>query len=122
MIEPLRIVLFALTTVIALATALPFVQKPAWWIRSLDFPRIQIAALAALVLAGLGAVVWARGEVSTADWAAGVTLAVCLLYQGARMLPYSPLWRVQTARGNAAGSRAVAAPRRLQRADVQPRW
>ncbi len=96
MTEPLRLSLLALAALVALATALPAVRKPYWWVRSLDFPRIQIAAIAALVLAGLGAAARARGGFETADWVASAALAVSLLYQTVRMLPYSPLWRVQT--------------------------
>ncbi len=96
MIEPLRFSLLALAALVAIATALPFVQKPYWWIRSLDFPRIQIAVLAALVFIGVGAVAWARGGLETADWVAVGALSLSLVYQSARMLPYSPLWRVQT--------------------------
>ena len=33
------------------ATALPLLRKSAWWIRVLDFPRLQITALAAAALA-----------------------------------------------------------------------
>ncbi len=96
MTDPLRLVLLALGTVVILATVLPFARTPFWWIRALDFPRIQIAVIAALVLAGLGAAAWARGEVGTADRVVGIALAAVLLYQSARMMPYSPLWRVQT--------------------------
>jgi endonuclease/exonuclease/phosphatase (EEP) superfamily protein YafD len=96
----LRLVLLAVTAVLALGTVLPVVRKPYWWIRSFDFPRLQIAALALGALAALAAVSRARGPEPLDGWALA-TLAAVVAFQTARMLPYSPLWRVQTVRAEA---------------------
>ncbi len=42
----------ALVTVIVLATLLPLSRCTGWWIRDLDFPRLQLAILSLAVLAG----------------------------------------------------------------------
>lgn len=91
MLLALRTVLLGLAGVLVAATLLPVSRSPRWWVRSFDFPRLQIAALAALTAAALAAI----GEGALDRWALGA-LALVVLYQTARMLPYSPLWRVQT--------------------------
>ena len=96
MLDLFRIALLVVTAVLVVATGLPFMRKPYWWVRSLDFPRAQIAALAALVLAALAAVGLASGREDSIDTAALVALGAVVLYQAARMLPYTRLWRVQT--------------------------
>ncbi len=87
----LRIALLGLAAVLAVATLLPISRSPRWWIRSFDFPRRQIAALAVLVAAGIAGISREPPDL----WALGA-LALVVGYQAARMLPYSPLWRVQT--------------------------
>ncbi len=96
MLEPLRIALLALAALLVVATVLPLVRKPYWWIRSFDFPRAQIAALAAATLAALVAVVLTTGLEGSLDTAALIGLGATVLYQAARMAPYTALWRVQT--------------------------
>ena len=96
----LRLVLLAVAALLAVGTVLPAVRKPYWWIRSLDFPRLQIAAVALAALAALTAVSQSRGPEPLDRWALGV-LAAVVAVQAARMLPYSRLWRVQTVRAEA---------------------
>lgn len=91
MMEALRVILLGFAAVLAVATLLPISSSPRWWVRSFDFPRVQIAALSVLVAAGLAAI--SREPLDL--WTLGA-LALVVLYQTARMLPYSPLWRVQT--------------------------
>ena len=96
MLEPLRIVLLVLGALLVLATVLPLARKPYWWIRSFDFPRAQIAALAAATLGALVAIVLTTGHERALDTAALVGLGAVVLYQAARMAPYTALWKVQT--------------------------
>lgn len=72
---------------IVVVTALPFSGSQAWWVRGWDFPRAQIviAAGAVLVLA-LFASQHFRIPIL-------VALAACLIYQGCRILPFTPLMR-----------------------------
>ena len=100
MIGLLRIVLLAVTAVLALGTVLPVIRKPYWWIRSFDFPRLQMAVLALGTLAALAAVSHVRGPEPVDAWAIAA-LAAAVAFQTARILPYTPAWRVQTLRAEA---------------------
>lgn len=86
------------------ATLLPLIPSNEWWIRVFDFPRAQIAGLLALLLLGLGAAgLWRakRGLVLLA------ALALALVYQIARILPYTALYpeEVPATQSCAAGDR-----------------
>jgi len=84
-------------------TALPFVRSDAWWVRIFDFPRVQIALIAAAVAAAYPFFV---GSYSPARYAFLAALALCVLYQSYRMFPYTPLARrqVQQSRGAREGA------------------
>ena len=41
-----------LVAVIVLATLLPLLRNPVWWVRDWDFPRLQLAILSFAVLVG----------------------------------------------------------------------
>jgi endonuclease/exonuclease/phosphatase (EEP) superfamily protein YafD len=88
----LRPVLLVLGSLSILATALPLLRKEAWWIRILDFPRIQVAGLSAAVL-GAFTFVFDRGRAG--GWIFLALLAASALYQGKRILPYTPMSRQQ---------------------------
>jgi endonuclease/exonuclease/phosphatase (EEP) superfamily protein YafD len=100
----LRAFLLVLGSLSILATALPLLRKEAWWIRILDFPRIQIAVLSAAVLGAFAFVFdgWLAG-----DWVFLALLAASALYQGRRILPYTPMSRrqVQASRAEAPEAR-----------------
>jgi endonuclease/exonuclease/phosphatase (EEP) superfamily protein YafD len=68
------------------ATLLPFVRSGAWWIRIFDFPRTQIAVISALILAC--DIVFRPNSGPTAVFIR-IALALCLLYQGYKILPYT---------------------------------
>ena len=68
------------------ATLLPLSRSGVWWIRTLDFPRIQIAILAAGVLAADLALRTAGGASAPVIRAA---LALCFLYQLYQIRPYT---------------------------------
>lgn len=87
----LRTGLRAVAASLVAGTLLPISRSPRWWVRSLDFPRLQIAGLAAVTAAALAVV--DRRDRRTIG-----ALGLVVAYQTARMLPYSPLWRVQTVR------------------------
>ncbi len=71
---------------ISVVTALPLSRSRRWWIRSLDFPRVQFATAAFLVMV-LGW--WVDRPLG---WAVMAFCAVCVVYQSIRILPYTPLW------------------------------
>lgn len=92
------------TALLVVATLLPLSRAKIWWVRGLDFPRSQIAALAAL---NLIAQVFVRGIQGVAE---GVNVGFCaavVLYQGAWIWLFTPLHRreVAKARKNARGQR-----------------
>lgn len=82
--------LFAIAT-----TLLPLWRKEAWWVRVWDFPRLQIAALAAV--SGLG--IWlGNPPQTTIDSLFILALAGCSIFQAARVLPYTRLGPQQVQR------------------------
>lgn len=96
----------ALVAVLLVATLLPLSRSESWWIRGLDFPRLQLSLLAlALLLTGLYFTV-GRG---LAAWTAVAVCAGCLLYQGWWIAPYTPLHpREVKAAGEVADSRRLS--------------
>lgn len=77
------------------ATVLPIVASNEWWIRVFDFPRAQVAV--ALTVA-VGAVAFVFGWRSRRAILLLAALVVCLSYQAARILPYTPLHSVEAVR------------------------
>jgi endonuclease/exonuclease/phosphatase (EEP) superfamily protein YafD len=82
-----KLLLVVIGVLMILATVLPFLRKDEWWIRIFDFPRLQITLITAVVLA---AYLPFRGE-SAAEDGFLLALALCLLYQGYMMFPYTLL-------------------------------
>ena len=54
--------LLLLAALFVLGTALPILEHDRWWIRALDFPRLQIA-LSGIALLGLYLAFWDTGRV-----------------------------------------------------------
>ena len=72
------IVLQILTGILVVATLLPMSRAKVWWVRGLDFPRTQIAALAAIVFAAYLLV----GELNDGvRWIGAVLCALVGIYQ-----------------------------------------
>jgi len=87
-------VLMALSTLGVLcivATLLPLSRHEAWWIRVLDFPRLQIVVIAAAVLVALVAV----GLDGMAVALLAAALLACIVYQLSVVLAYTPVWPLQ---------------------------
>ena len=72
---------------VILATTLPFIRRGYWWLRVFDFPRLQIAALGATVLA-LGLLTLPLNPFSLAVFLA---LFLSIAVQVYRIYPYTPL-------------------------------
>lgn len=77
----------ALAGILILSTVAPFVRHDAWWIRVFDFPRVQIAVGAALLIAWYAS----AGLSGWLDTALVLALVACLFYQIVRIWPYTPL-------------------------------
>lgn len=89
-----------------LATVLPLLRSSAWWIRGLDFPRAQIAVAGAVVLA-----VWAYAQApkSFPELLLFGCLALSVLYQTARMLPYTPVFPREVRKARASSPETTLA-------------
>lgn len=77
--------------VLIAASALPLLRADAWWIRWLDFPRLQILAALAVVLAAC----LALQEGGLLSFALDAGLALSIGYQAYMMFPYTRLARKQ---------------------------
>ena len=108
---PFRIALAALAAVFVIATVLPLWRSPEWWVRMFDFPRVQVTVGALLVLVAYAGFAFGWRTLGTAEWALLGALAVCVVYQAARMAPYTPLHPVETVRADSG----LATPERRLR-------
>jgi endonuclease/exonuclease/phosphatase (EEP) superfamily protein YafD len=89
-------VFFTIAELAAIASTLvPFIRSDAWWIRIFDFPRIQIAAVSTLILAGDLAF---RKDTSLSGHIIHVVLTLCILYQAYKIRPYTVFARKQVER------------------------
>lgn len=84
----MRALLLSLAALVLVATALPLLRRDAWWVRSFDFPRLQVLGLGSAALTGL--LVLGLHDVLT-TWAVTL-LAVALVFQAWRILPYTPFY------------------------------
>ncbi len=94
----LRRLLLGLAALFIVATALPLIREPYWWVRIFDFPRAQLVAVGIATL-GLFAVFRERRR-----WWDRAVLALLVLsvgYQLWRIWPYTPLHGVQSAQAEA---------------------
>jgi endonuclease/exonuclease/phosphatase (EEP) superfamily protein YafD len=82
-------IVVAVGIILILCTALPLLRYEAWWIRILDFPRRQIALV---TLVGIPSYVALAGLHDALDWIMVVSLAICAVYQLARIGVYTPLF------------------------------
>ncbi len=82
--------LSVLTGLFVLVTLLPLSRHPVWWIRGWDFPRLQLAALGAVLLA---AQFWLLEPVG--GWVLTLKLltAAAFIYHALRIFPYTLLFR-----------------------------
>ncbi len=78
------------TLLILLVTLLPMLRCQHWTVRGLDFPRLQFAFLAAVLLVAQGVFLDLQ---KVSSWAMiGLTL-LCLLWQLCWIVPYTRFWK-----------------------------
>jgi endonuclease/exonuclease/phosphatase (EEP) superfamily protein YafD len=87
-------ILLGLTALLVVATLLPLWRYEAWWVRDLDFPRLQFAFLA---LGLIVATVFLLDLSRPAVWILLGTLLACLAYHAWWILPYTRLHRPEVA-------------------------
>lgn len=73
-------------------TLAPFIRSDAWWIRTLEFPRIQIAIISVVIVA----VDWVvRTDPGPGTQILRAALVLCVIYHGYKIYPYTRLARKQ---------------------------
>ena len=81
--------LSGLTLLLTVLTFLPLWRHEAWWVRGGDFPRLQFA-IAALILLAIAALVLDLSR--PGSWVVIAASLVCLLYQSWWILPFTPFY------------------------------
>ncbi|CAM3695244.1 endonuclease/exonuclease/phosphatase family protein [Rheinheimera salexigens] len=97
-----------LTFVIVLTTLLPLWRHPHWAVRGWDFPRLQLASLAALLAVFQFIVL---DFTAPSSWLMLLAVLLCLSWQLWWILPYTPLWPVEVK--TTAGSRSAGTDNQL---------
>ena len=85
----MSLILALCTLVIVLATALPILRLPQWPVRVMDFPRLQIAVLASILLFSHFLFVDVQNNIT---WVLILATTLCLIWQLWWILPYTLLW------------------------------
>ncbi len=83
---------FSATVILAVFTLLPLWRYEAWWVRALDFPRLQLAIIA-LLLAVSGFFLLNLSMYST--WCALAITVFCFIYQARCIVPYTRFFPVE---------------------------
>ena len=83
----MNIVVLGLTGLVVLCTTLPLIRTGRWWIRALDFFRLQIATVALLTC---GLILGFTNESFLRLWLL-LVLGGCLIFHGYRLYPYTLL-------------------------------
>ncbi len=87
------------TAVMVLLTMVPLSHSKAWWVWVLDFPRLQLFALTAALLAFDLVVAFDGGWVA---WLVPLAAAACLLYHAWWITPYTRLFPLEVKTAAAA--------------------
>lgn len=87
-----EIVIGVLAGILLFATGASFLRIPHGFIRSFSFPRLQILAIAGLLI--VASLLWLPP--SPARWFTLAALLIVLAVQAVCILPFTPLWRKQS--------------------------
>ncbi|MGP5372399.1 endonuclease/exonuclease/phosphatase family protein [Psychrobacter alimentarius] len=88
---------------IAFITVWGWIPLDNWWVRGVDFPRIQIMVLGVIAWIGMIAF-WSEWQL--VQWVLFAALCVTLAFQFRMVLPYTKLWKkeVEHAKSDAEGN------------------
>ena len=86
------IALLVATIILTILTLLPIWRHEAWWVRSLDFPRLQLSMISLLLLV-LASVLIDLTHPSA--WGLLVAVLLCLVYHVWWIVPYTRLFPVE---------------------------
>ena len=75
---------------IAFITVWGWIPLDNWWVRGVDFPRIQIMVLGVIAWIGMIAF-WSEWQLG--QWVLFAALCVTLAFQFRMVLPYTKLWK-----------------------------
>lgn len=89
------LVVLIATGLLVVATLLPIWRHPHWLIRGLDFPRLQLAVVAVLLIL---TEVLLLDHAKPQTWVLVVATSVCLAWQLWWILPYTVFWRAEVKR------------------------
>ena len=81
-----------LAGLVAFVTIWGWLPLDNWWVRGVDFPRIQIMILG--IIAWLGMVTFGS-EWQLAQWLLFGVLSIALAFQLRMVLPYTMLWKIE---------------------------
>lgn len=89
-----RIAVGLISLVLIFGTAVTLLRNDAWWIRVFDFPRIQIAVLIGLTLAGYSAL-HLYGRLRSWEYMLIAIVGLALVWQIISIVPYTPIYTRQ---------------------------
>ena len=94
-------IIATLVALLVISTLVPLSRRTGWWIRDLDFPRLQLAVAASALLA----VQLATLDLSEFASHALITVTVvCLLYQAWWIIPYTAVYPTEVKAAIGAGT------------------
>ncbi|PHI19950.1 endonuclease [Lewinellaceae bacterium SD302] len=73
-------------------TLIPFLRYDDWWIRGFDYPRVQLVFI---MLTAIGLLLVESYFFDADDWVLTGIIGAALVYQVAKILPYTPIWNHQ---------------------------
>jgi len=92
----LNSIVTGLTLLLVVATQLPLTRFQVWWVRSLDFPRLQLFVIAVSLLICQWVFIDV-GNFPLFDCLMMLPTLGCVIYQGWWILPYTPLFPKEVA-------------------------
>jgi len=86
------VLFIAATVILVIFTLLPMWRYEAWWVRSLDFPRLQLFVISLLLLL-MELVLLDLSHAST--WVLPILALLCLVYHAWWIIPYTRVFKVE---------------------------
>lgn len=96
-----RVTVGLLSLACIFGTAITLFRSDAWWIRMFDFPRMQIAVLLVLALAGYAALHFFGQRLRLPDITIAVMVGLALVWQLIAIAPYTALYPQEMAKSSA---------------------
>ncbi|HEV7344900.1 MAG TPA: hypothetical protein VGN60_04615 [Devosia sp.] len=80
--------LLVLNVALTAASFLPLLESRAWWVRYMDYPRLQLLIVLPILLVLYLALRWHFGK---REWAVGLLTLLAVTYHGFQLCPYTAL-------------------------------